>query len=121
MTALTIVTDFCAAWDRLDWPAIHAALADDIFYHNIPMAPCHGLAEFKAFFAPFPLTAAKFDIHNITATGNTVMTERTDHLHMGENAIVLRVMGVFEIRDGKIAAWRDYFDMAEFTSQMPSG
>jgi len=28
-------------------------------------------------------------------------------------------MGAFEVdADGKIAAWRDYFDMAQFASQM---
>jgi limonene-1,2-epoxide hydrolase len=32
--------------------------------------------------------------------------------------IALRVAGVFEIRDGKVAVWRDYFDLNEFTSQM---
>jgi limonene-1,2-epoxide hydrolase len=31
----------------------------------------------------------------------------------------LPVMGVFEVNnDGKITAWRDYFDMNQFTSQM---
>ena len=27
----------------------------------------------------------------------------------------LPVMGTFEVRDGKISAWRDYFDMAQAT------
>jgi limonene-1,2-epoxide hydrolase len=27
------------------------------------------------------------------------------------------VMGTFELRDGKIAAWRDFFDMAQWTRQ----
>jgi len=27
------------------------------------------------------------------------------------------VMGTFEIRDGKIAAWRDYFDLGAWTKQ----
>jgi limonene-1,2-epoxide hydrolase len=30
----------------------------------------------------------------------------------------LPVAGVFEVRDGKIAAWRDYFDLATFTKQL---
>jgi limonene-1,2-epoxide hydrolase len=28
------------------------------------------------------------------------------------------VAGVFKLRDGKIAEWRDYFDMAMFTKAM---
>jgi limonene-1,2-epoxide hydrolase len=27
-------------------------------------------------------------------------------------------MGTFEVRDGKINAWRDYFDQNQFTSRM---
>lgn len=30
----------------------------------------------------------------------------------------LRVMGTFEVSGGKINAWRDYFDMNQFTSRM---
>jgi len=30
----------------------------------------------------------------------------------------LQVMGAFEVRDGKINAWRDYFDQNRFTSRV---
>jgi limonene-1,2-epoxide hydrolase len=30
----------------------------------------------------------------------------------------LPVMGVFEVKDGKIAAWRDYFDAQMFEKQL---
>jgi len=30
----------------------------------------------------------------------------------------LQVMGTFEVSDGKISAWRDYFDQNQFTSRM---
>ena len=33
-------------------------------------------------------------------------------------AFELQVMGTFEIREGKIKAWRDYFDQSQFTSRM---
>jgi limonene-1,2-epoxide hydrolase len=33
--------------------------------------------------------------------------------------IDLPVMGTFEVVDGKIAAWRDYFDLGMFMRQMP--
>ena len=28
------------------------------------------------------------------------------------------MMGTFEVRDGKISAWRDYFDMAGITAAL---
>ena len=120
MTAVAIVKDFCAAWDRLDWDAVCAALSDDIFYHNIPMAPVQGIAAFKAFLQGFPVSAAQFEIHHIVGDDTVVMTERTDRFLMGGKPIVVRVMGVFIVKDGKISEWRDYFDMAEFASQAPA-
>jgi limonene-1,2-epoxide hydrolase len=30
-------------------------------------------------------------------------------------------MGSFELEDGQITAWRDYFDMAQFQRQLPGG
>ena len=118
-TAITIVRDFCAAWDRMDWDAVLGALSDDIFYHNIPMAPVEGIAAFKGFLAGFPVSAAEFEIHHIAGAGNIVMTERTDRFVIAGKRVVIRVMGVFVIRAGRISEWRDYFDLAEFTSQMP--
>ncbi|HEV8574090.1 MAG TPA: limonene-1,2-epoxide hydrolase family protein, partial [Dehalococcoidia bacterium] len=47
----------------------------------------------------------------------SVLTERLDKFALGGKKIELPVMGVFELTDGKIAAWRDYFDMAAWTRQ----
>ena len=37
------------------------------------------------------------------------MTERTDVLRFGRVRVAFWVCGTFELRDGKIAVWRDYF------------
>jgi limonene-1,2-epoxide hydrolase len=41
-----------------------------------------------------------------------VLTERIDHMIDASGKVLLSapVMGTFEIENGKIAAWRDYFD-----------
>ena len=44
------------------------------------------------------------------------MTERTDAFTLNGRLGEFPVMGIFEIRDGKIAAWRDYFDLAQVTA-----
>ena len=48
-----------------------------------------------------------------------VMTERVDVFTFVNGRIALPVSGTFEVRDGKIVAWRDYFDMNQFVSQLP--
>ena len=50
-----------------------------------------------------------------------MLTERLDRFEIGGKWIELPVMGSFDLRDGKIENWRDYFDMKQFTDQMPTG
>jgi len=41
-----------------------------------------------------------------------------DVLKLPKKSFELQVMGTFEVHGGKISAWRDYFDMNQFTSRM---
>ena len=50
--------------------------------------------------------------------GDVVLTERVDVFVYPDKTIELPVMGTFEVRDGKIAAWRDYFDLNQYMSQL---
>ena len=114
-----IVRDFCAAWEAMDQPRILDAFTDDALYHNMPMPPASGKDAIKTLLG-FILGSAKsvkFDIKKIVAEGDVVLTERVDTFLMGDKTVALEVMGAFELRDGKIAAWRDYFDMASWTKQ----
>lgn len=115
-----LVLDFIDAWNRLDYDAIYAAMADDIFYHNIPMDPCEGINAVRAFFdgSGMGSDGAEWIVHHIAANGDTVLTERTDKFRINGQWIAIRVMGTFEMENGKIAKWRDYFDLAEFQNEM---
>jgi limonene-1,2-epoxide hydrolase len=114
-----VVREFCAAWEARDEARILDAFTEDGVYHNIPMQPAAGKDAIKAVLGMIlaPATEVSFEIVNIVANGDVVMTERVDTFRMGERTIALPVMGVFELRDGKIAAWRDYFDLATWTKQ----
>lgn len=111
-----IVSDFCAAWTRGDTDAIVAAFAEDATYHNIPMEPIVGKDAIAAAIGRFLSQGSiRFETHLQVASGNVVMNERTDTVGTGDEAKIIPVMGVFELADGKITAWRDYFDLAAFT------
>jgi limonene-1,2-epoxide hydrolase len=43
-----------------------------------------------------------------------VINERTDHITFQGRPVVVPICAVFEIRDGRIAAGREYFDPALF-------
>jgi limonene-1,2-epoxide hydrolase len=51
------------------------------------------------------------------ASGDVVMNERVDRFLIRGTWLEIPLMGVFVLRDGLIAEWRDYFDLADFTRQ----
>ena len=118
-TPLELVRRFCDAWSGGDLDAIVAYFTDDAVYHNIPVDPVTGKDAIKATIEGFTVGVDKieFRVHHIVADGNIVMTERTDAFFAGDRTIELPVMGTFEVADGKIAAWRDYFDLATWQRQ----
>jgi limonene-1,2-epoxide hydrolase len=118
--ALELVKAFCAAWSDGDLDGIVAYFTDDAVYHNIPLDPVVGRENIKATIAGFTAGVDKieFRVHHIVADDTVVLTERTDAFFAGEKTIELPVMGAFEVEAGKIKAWRDYFDLNQFMSQM---
>lgn len=118
MEADQIIKDFCEAWGRADLDSIMNAFTEDAVYHNIPMAPCQGKAEIENFIKGFLTTSPggiDFAVRHQAAAGNVVINERVDTLVMEGKKVALPVCGVFELNaDGKITAWRDYFDMGQF-------
>ena len=125
MTPQETVEAFIGHWNACDIDAMIGLCAEGIVYHNIPMEPVKGTAQMRAMVEGFLAEIASCDwqTHAIAANGNTVLTERTDAFNFkdGRRAAV-RVMGTFEIdANGRIIAWRDYFDMAEFVREFAAG
>ena len=128
---IEVVRGFCAAWsDNLGAAELAAFFTDAAVYHNIPLAPVTGREAIANNIATFirpgkaaapgvvPVESIDFRIINIAANGPVVMTERVDVFKLPDKSFEVPVMGTFEISDGKISAWRDYFDMNQFTSRM---
>jgi limonene-1,2-epoxide hydrolase len=115
-----VVNDFCKSWQRRNLDEIMGFFTEDAVYHNIPMPPAKGKDAIRATISSFlPMASAvEFKILKSLAAGNVVMNERVDIFQMGPKRIELPVAGVFEVNGGKIAAWRDYFDLAMWTKQM---
>ncbi len=119
MSNIQLVKDFIEAWNNKDWDAIEAAFAEDVIWHNIPMEPIQGRQAAAAAARGMQPDSVDWELLNISETGNTVLTERVDNFVMpGGKEISLPLMGAFEMEDGKIKEWRDYFDLATFTNQM---
>ena len=118
-----VVLDFIEACSANDIERILEFFDSDCVYHNIPVAPVKGVEAIRNVLESFLRLASKVDwqVRNAADAGNgTVLTERLDRFLMGEKWVELPVMGAFEVRDGKITAWRDYFDLNQFQQQVPS-
>ena len=98
-------------------------LAVDVRYENIGLPTVHGRERVRRLFRRGYEDGGGFDvvIHTISANGPSVLTERTDILKFRRLHIQLWVCGRFDVRDGQIVLWRDYFDFANFSAGVLRG
>jgi len=116
-----VVSEFCAAFGNGKTPAeLVDYFTDDAVYHNIPVDPAVGHDAILALLNMFmgAIDRVEFQVLNVAAVGDTVLTERVDVFYLPNGTIELPVMGTFEVKDGKIAAWRDYFDLNQYMTQL---
>jgi len=111
-----IIREFIKAWSRLDPTELAAYFADDGVYHNMPIGPVAGRGNVEKFVRGFigSWDETTWDILNIMSSGNVVIAERLDRTRAGEKSVDLPCVGVFELENGKIKTWRDYFDFATY-------
>lgn len=93
---------------------------EEAVYHNMPMEPIRGRDAILRALAEFMDMGGRVsvDMVHMVSDGAIVMTERVDHFIGTGTAISLPVMGIFEVHDHAITAWRDYFDPHQFASRI---
>ena len=116
-----IIRRFIDACVRADVDEFAQYFTDDAVWWNSPWEPVQGREAIRETLrrGAQSMTALPWDVRHIVADGDVVLTERVDHFLVGETRVSVPCMGVFELRDGKIAAWRDYWDLRKFEAQLP--
>jgi limonene-1,2-epoxide hydrolase len=111
-TPTDIVNAFMAAMEKMDFNSALQFVADDLVYINSPNAVAHGPVGVRQTLEPFfaPIEENEFRILRIVSEANQVVTERLDRHRVAQGWFELPVTGVFEVHDGKISYWREYFD-----------
>jgi limonene-1,2-epoxide hydrolase len=117
-TPSEVVSKFVELWEQDDGftEAVETYFRDDTVWENHGLLTTTGKAGALGFYHEFSkatgMTGMKIDMLAIGESGNKVLTERIDRIidANGAEVMTVPVMGVFEIEDGKIAVWRDYFD-----------
>jgi limonene-1,2-epoxide hydrolase len=117
-TPLDTVTAFMKAMEPLDYDQAVAFVAEDCVYTNPPpIGTVKGPAGIRAVLEPFfaPTLENEFRTVRAVADGPIVMRHR-----LTDKWVELPVTGVYEVHDGSITYWRDYFDVATIMSEWPN-
>ena len=121
-SALDVVFQFFHHWNTGAIDDALAMLSDDGVYDRVSMSVVRGRADVAALFRDFGVGTTytvAWQITSFAVNENVVFTERVDVFrHENGGAIVLPVMGTLTVVDGRIAVWRDYFDVASFKRQL---
>ncbi|MBB3038754.1 limonene-1,2-epoxide hydrolase family protein [Hoyosella altamirensis] len=112
-----VVREFVAALQEGDIEICLSHLHEDVVFHPAPLPPVHGKAAVARQLQLLRLLARRISIqtHNIAANGGVVLTERTHTIELGPIPVDFWTWGTFELVDGKIALWRERFDIAELS------
>ena len=117
---IKIIRNFISAWSNLDPDELVNYFTEDGIYYNMPIEPVQGKNNLKLFIQGFlnDWTKTEWEISNIICDGNTVFVERIDKTEVGDIKIDLPCCGIFEMEDGKIKIFLDYFDMNTYTGPL---
>ena len=124
MTPDELVRSFIKHIEAKDLDSACALMTEDCEYDNVPMSKVFGIEAVKQVLGPFTAGCSEIDwvIARQSSAGDMtsgiVLNERIDRFKMGERWVELPLAGVFEVKNGKIALWRDYFDLGTFQKAM---
>lgn len=111
-----LVRTFIAALVARNLDAAASMVTDDFEYDNVPMGKTFGPDGLRNTLGGFfgMCTAIDWQILRQTSSGDMahgiVLNERDDRVEIHGRWATLPVAGVFEIVNGKLTLWRDYFD-----------
>lgn len=118
---IAIIRRFLEAAVKADPEEFASYFTDDAVWSNSPWSPVKGRDAIRETLrrGAQKMKALPWDLRHIVGNGDIVMTERVDHFLVGGKQVSVPCMGIFELRNGKIAAWRDYWDLKQFENQIP--
>lgn len=117
---IAVVEDMIHAWNVRDWKKVGDLFAEDGVLHSMMIEPVQGRAQIAARIEALGagIDSITLHIHNIGVVGNVVVIERTDEFVYNGHHGKVPVVGILEIENGKVKAWREYYDRAQLLAQM---
>ena len=117
---VALIRRFLEACVRADPDEFAGYFTEDAIWWNAPWEPVEGREAIRETLrrGADRMIALPWEIRHIVADGDIVMVERVDNFQVRERRVSVPCMGIFELRQGKIAAWRDYWDLQQFERQL---
>jgi len=118
---IALIRKFIDACVRADADEFASYFSEQATWWNSPWQPIQGREAIRDALrrGAAHMKALPWEIRHMVADGDVVMTERVDHFLVGSQRVSVPCMGIFELRNGKITAWRDYWDLKQFEAQLP--
>ncbi|MCV7443065.1 nuclear transport factor 2 family protein [Mycobacterium paraense] len=121
-----IVLDFihAAYGEHMNIDAMTALMADDFAWQlHVPLSPVvvgrdAARAELEKHASLSTGMIEGSEIRTIVSTGDTVVVERIDVNAMNGITVKFFVTAIFEVRDGAITHWREYWDTSHVARQL---
>ncbi|GGD84633.1 nuclear transport factor 2 family protein [Croceicoccus mobilis] len=118
-TARETVEAFFKDWETGFVGAFEKWMAEDAVWQNTGMPDCVGydavMSHLRKYNEVSQMPYGRVEMINIMSEGDTVLTERIDHLWGdGPETHAAKIMGALQVRDGKITRYSDYLDISQF-------
>jgi limonene-1,2-epoxide hydrolase len=121
-----LVLDFihAAYGERMDVDAMTALMADDFVWQlHVPLSPVvvgreAARAELEKHSSLSTGMIEGSEIRTVVSNADTVVVERVDVNAMNGTAVTFNVTALFEVRDGAITHWREYWDTSHVAQQL---
>ena len=116
-----VVTEFIDLINQNDLVGATNLLSENCEYDNVPMGKVFGRETILAQLGPMMERCTEIDWITIrqVSSGSVVMNERLDKFLWPHGWVEMPCAGIFEVKDGQIILWRDYFDLPTYTNQLP--
>jgi limonene-1,2-epoxide hydrolase len=115
------IRSFFDVWVERDPVRLTAFFADDGSWSEANRPGAVGHEEIRAVFEMQTSFGSEFsfEFRHLAVVGDTAFTERVDRFSLNDTPMTVPVAGVFEFAaDGRIKAWRDYYDWADLERQL---
>ena len=118
--SLSVARAMINAWRALDWPRVVDLFADDGVLQIMPLRPYVGREAIRSHLDQVAsgIERLDFSIKHLNAIGHIVLFERSDDFVYKGRAASVPVVGVMNIGDGHVKAWREYMDLTTMAKAM---